>query len=110
MLSQRLNVDRVFHALADPTRRAILEHLTSGPSSVSKLAKPLDITLAAVVQHIQVLEESGLVATEKTGRTRTCRMEAKGFNVVERWVKERRSFWERRIDRLAKLVADTDQE
>jgi DNA-binding transcriptional ArsR family regulator len=67
MLSQRVHVDRVFHALGDPTRRAIIEKLSQGPMSVSRLAKPLDITLAAVVQHLQVLEKSGLVHTEKAG-------------------------------------------
>jgi DNA-binding transcriptional ArsR family regulator len=106
MLSQRVHVDRVFHALGDPTRRAIVEKLSEGPVSVSKLAKPLSITLAAVVQHLQVLEQSGLVHTEKVGRVRTCRIEAKGLSVVERWIADRRSLWERRFDRLGNMLAE----
>ncbi|HXO87325.1 MAG TPA: metalloregulator ArsR/SmtB family transcription factor [Candidatus Acidoferrales bacterium] len=110
MLSQQLAVDRVFHALGDPTRRAIVEKLSAGSVSVSRLAKPLDMTLAAVVQHLQVLEASGLVQTEKVGRVRTCRIEPKGFSVAERWINERRSLWERRFDRLGKLLGESDRE
>jgi DNA-binding transcriptional ArsR family regulator len=106
MPSQQVAVDRVFHALGDPTRRAIVEQLSAGPVSVSRLAKPLEITLAAVVQHLQVLESSGLVQTEKVGRVRTCRIEPKGFSVAERWINDRRSLWERRFDRLGKLLGD----
>lgn len=109
MLSQSASIDRVFHALGDPTRRAILERLSAGPVSVSRLAKPLDITLAAVVQHLQVLEKSGLVHTQKAGRVRTCRMEPKGFSVAERWISDRRSLWERRLDRLGTLLAEADE-
>jgi DNA-binding transcriptional ArsR family regulator len=108
MLTQRVQVDRVFHALGDPTRRAMIEKLSEGPISVSRLAQPLDITLAAVVQHLQVLEKSGLVRTEKVGRIRTCRVEPKGLTVVERWVSDRRSLWETRFDRLGKLLAEPD--
>lgn len=104
MQTQRAQVDRVFHALGDPTRRAMVEKLSHGAVSVSSLAKPLDITLAAVVQHIQVLERSGLIRTTKVGRIRTCRIEPKGFTVVERWIEERRSLWERRLDRLGALL------
>lgn len=104
MPGSKANVDDVFHALGDPTRRAILERLSQGPISVSRLAEPLDITLAAVVQHLQVLEESGLVRTEKTGRIRTCQIEPAGLSVAERWIGERRSIWERRLDRLGKLL------
>lgn len=106
MLTQRAIVDRVFHALGDPTRRAIVEKLSEGAVSVSRLAKPLDITLAAVVQHLQVLEKSGLVRTEKVGRVRTCRMEPGGLKVAERWINDRRSLWERRLDRLGRLLAE----
>jgi DNA-binding transcriptional ArsR family regulator len=106
MPSQQVAVDRVFHALGDPTRRAIVEQLSAGPVSVSRLAKPLRITLAAVVQHLQVLEASGLVETEKVGRVRTCRIEPKGFSVAERWINDRRSLWERRFDRLGKLLGE----
>jgi DNA-binding transcriptional ArsR family regulator len=109
MLSQRVHVDRVFHALGDPTRRAIIEKLSQGPMSVSRLAKPLDITLAAVVQHLQVLEKSGLVHTEKAGRVRVCRMETRGLTVVERWIDDRRSLWERRLDRLGHLLDEPDE-
>jgi DNA-binding transcriptional ArsR family regulator len=108
MLSQQAAVDRVFHALGDPTRRAIVEKLSAGPISVSRLAKPLEITLAAVVQHLQVLEASGLVQTEKSGRVRTCRIEPKGFSVAERWINDRRSLWERRFDHLGKLLAEDE--
>ena len=106
MLTQRIHVDRVFHALGDPTRRAMVEKLSEGPLPASKLAKPLVITLAAVVQHLQILEASGLVRTEKVGRVRTCRIEAKGLSVAERWINERRSEWEKRFDRLGKLLEE----
>jgi DNA-binding transcriptional ArsR family regulator len=98
-------IDRVFHALGDPTRRAMLERLSDGPLSVSKLAEPLDISLTAVGQHLQVLEEVGLVRTEKVGRVRTCSLEPGGFAVLERWIKDRRSTWEQRLDRLGDLLA-----
>jgi DNA-binding transcriptional ArsR family regulator len=101
------DVDRVFHALGDPTRRTIVEKLSEGPLSVSRLAVPLGITLTAVAQHLQVLEESGLVHTEKTGRVRTCRLETAGFLVLEKWIRDRRSLWERRLDRLGDLLADS---
>jgi DNA-binding transcriptional ArsR family regulator len=104
MPSQKINVGRVFHALGDPTRRAILEKLGHGPFSVSRLAEPLGVTLAAVVQHLQVLEESGLVRTEKAGRVRTCRIEPAGFSAAEQWIRDRRTFWERRLDRLGDLL------
>jgi DNA-binding transcriptional ArsR family regulator len=103
------DIDRVFHALGDPTRRAILEKLSQGPVSVSRLAEPLDITLAAVVQHLQVLEESGLIQTEKVGRVRTCRIESAGLSAAEKWISDRRSIWERRFDRLGDLLADPDE-
>jgi DNA-binding transcriptional ArsR family regulator len=108
MLTQRAHVDRVFHALGDPTRRAIVEKLSAGAVSVSSLAKPLDITLAAVVQHVQVLERSGLVRTTKVGRVRTCRIEPKGLTVAERWIEDRRSLWKRRLDRLGALLEDEE--
>ena len=107
MPSLKVKVDRVFHALGDPTRRAIVEKLSKGPLSVSALATPLDITLTAVVQHLQVLEESGLVRTEKIGRVRTCRLETAGFAVLEQWVRDRRSMWERRLDRLGDLLSES---
>jgi DNA-binding transcriptional ArsR family regulator len=104
MPKPKVDIDRVFHALGDPTRRAILDKLVKGPCSVSRLAAPLDITLTAVVQHLQVLEESGLVHTEKLGRVRTCRIETAGFAALEQWIRDRRSMWERRLDRLGDLL------
>jgi DNA-binding transcriptional ArsR family regulator len=104
----KANADCVFHALADPTRRAILEKLCEEPISVSRLAEPLEISLAAVVQHLQILEESGLVHTEKVGRVRTCRIEPEGLSVVEQWIADRRSTWDRRFDRLGDLLAQSD--
>ena len=101
-------LDRMFQALADPTRRAIVERLVRGPSSVSALADPLDMSLPAVMQHLQVLETSGLVHSEKRGRVRTCRVELGGLAKVERWVAERRSTWERRLDRLGELLDGDD--
>jgi DNA-binding transcriptional ArsR family regulator len=110
MLAQKISVDRVFHALGDPTRRAIVEKLSEGPVTVSNLAEPLSITLAAVVQHLQILENSGLVKTEKVGRVRTCRIEAKGLTVAERWINERRSLWEKRLDRLGNFLVDSERQ
>ena len=110
MPSPEIDIDRLFHALGDPTRRAILDRLSEGPLSVSRLATPLDITVTAVAQHLQVLEESGLVHTEKIGRVRTCRIEAAGFSALERWVRDHRSMWERRLDRLDSLLAESDDE
>lgn len=98
-------VDHVFVALGDPTRRALVERLSAGPRSVSDLARPMDITLAAVVQHLQVLEKSGLIRTRKVGRVRTCTLEPKGLKVAMDWIAERRSLWERRLDRLGDILA-----
>ena len=105
MSNQKAKLDRVFHALGDPTRRAIVHKLSQGPMSVSRLAGPLAITLAAVVQHLQILEESGLVHTEKHGRVRTCRIETEGLSAAEQWIGSLRSTWERRLDRLGDLLA-----
>jgi Predicted transcriptional regulators len=99
-------MDHVFHALADPTRRDIVDRLCSRPLSVSELARPLSMSLPAVVQHLQVLEASGLVRSEKVGRVRTCRVEPKALRAAERWINERRSEWERRFDRLGALLAE----
>src|SRR5271166_5602308 len=109
MPGPKVNIDRVFHALGDRTRRAIVEKLSRGPLSVSRLAMPLDVTLAAVVQHLQVLERSGLVHTEKVGRVRTCRIEPSGLSVAEQWIEDRRSLWEKRFDRLGELLAEPDE-
>ena len=108
MKIKKPDIDRVFHALGDPSRRAIMEKLSLGPISVSRLAEPLDITLAAVVQHLQVLEESGLVQTEKVGRVRTCRIEPAGLSAAQKWLGDRRSTWERGLDRLGNLLAEEE--
>jgi DNA-binding transcriptional ArsR family regulator len=99
-----VTIESVFHALGDPTRRAIVERLSAGPLSVSRVAEPLEMTLTAVMQHLQILEESGLVHTEKTGRVRTCRIETQGLAVLEHWIREQRTTWERRLDRLGELL------
>jgi DNA-binding transcriptional ArsR family regulator len=101
-------IDLLFHALGDPTRRAILDHLTGGPMSVSRLADPLDITLTAVAQHLRILEEVGLVHTEKLGRVRTCRIEPAGFRLMEQWIRDHRTAWERKLDRLGAFLAEDE--
>jgi DNA-binding transcriptional ArsR family regulator len=100
-------IDDSLRALAEPSRRAIVEQLSRGPASVSDLAKPFDLTLAAVVQHIQVLEACGLIVSEKVGRVRTCRIEPAGLNNLADWVAERRSLMERRLDRLGAILSET---
>ena len=110
MRKKKPDIDRVFHALGDSSRRAIVERLSQGPMSVSRLAEPLGITLAAVVQHLQVLEDSGLVQTEKSGRVRTCRIEPAGLSVASQWIADRRSTWERALDRLGDLLAEPDED
>jgi DNA-binding transcriptional ArsR family regulator len=107
VVNQTTDLDRTFHALADKSRRAMVERLTLGPASVSELAEPLTISLAAVVQHVQVLESCGLVRTEKIGRTRTCRIERAAISAAEQWITDRRRSWEVRLDRLGDLL---DQE
>ena len=110
MLNQSHNLDRTFHALADPGRRAMLERLTRGPASVSQLAEPLDMTLSAVVQHLAVLEDSGLVKTRKIGRVRTCQVEPAALSLAEQWINERRTMWERRLDRLGDYLKAIENE
>ena len=110
MLKQADRLDRVFQALADPSRRVMVERLTRGPASVSELAKPLDMSLPAVVQHLHVLEASGLVKTEKIGRVRTCSIEPKTLRQAEQWISDRRATWEIRLDRLGDYLADNPDE
>src|SRR5215212_7217346 len=110
MLNQSAALDRMFHALADPTRRAMIERLSRGPASVSELAKPLAMSLPAVVQHLQVLEGSGLVISEKAGRVRTCRLNPVALQTAEQWISERRSGWEKRLDRLGDFLAANPDE
>lgn len=102
-------IDRLFHALADPTRRAMLDLLSRGPVSVTRLAEPLGISLTAVGQHLQILEKSDLVRTEKVGRVRTCRIESAGFSMLEKWIKEHRSHWELSLDRLADFLNEENE-
>jgi DNA-binding transcriptional ArsR family regulator len=109
MRNPEINIDRLFHALGDPTRRAMLDRLSQGPVSVSALAAPLGITLTAVAQHLQILEECGLARTEKLGRVRTCRIESAGFDALEQWIRNHRTVWERRLDRLGALLEEEDQ-
>jgi DNA-binding transcriptional ArsR family regulator len=103
-------LDLMFQALADPTRRSMVERLSRGPASVSELARPLQMSLPAVVQHLQLLEASGIVTTQKIGRVRSCSLDPAALSRVERWVEERRTAWERRLDRLGDYLAATDPE
>lgn len=100
MLNHQRPLDLAFQALADPTRRAMVERLTRGPASVSDLARPLSMSLPAVMQHLAVLESSGLVRSEKVGRVRTCRIEPQALSLAEQWITQRRQEWEQRLDRL----------
>lgn len=109
MAGRKVEIDRLFHALGDRTRREILERVGERPVSVSELAGPLKITLTAVMQHLQVLEEAGLVRTEKLGRVRTCRIETTGLNALEAWIRERRPAWERKLDRLGEMLREEDE-
>jgi DNA-binding transcriptional ArsR family regulator len=107
VLNEVADLDRVYHALADPGRRLMLERLSRGPASVSELGRPLSMSLAAVVQHVQVLEASGLVRSRKTGRTRTCSLNPAALRSAEHWISERRTLVERRLDRLGEYLAET---
>ena len=104
MLNQPGDIDRLLGALADPTRRWIVERLGNGPASVTSLAAPLPMSLPAVVQHLQVLERSGLVVSSKVGRVRTCRLDTDRLATVETWIADRRQAWERRLDRLGEVL------
>jgi DNA-binding transcriptional ArsR family regulator len=108
MPDPKVNIDRLFHAVGDPTRRAMLDRLSQGPVSVSALAGPLGITLTAVAQHLQILEECGLARTEKLGRVRTCRIESAGFDALEQWIRNHRTVWERRLDRLGAFLEEDE--
>lgn len=107
MLNQKSTLDLVFGALSDPARRSMVERLTRGPASISELAEPLAMSLSAVIQHIAVLETSGLVHSKKTGRTRTCRIERAALRSAEKWLVARRGMWERRLDGLADYLKET---
>jgi len=105
MLNQSTELDHLFQALADPARRAIMERLSRGPAAVSELARPLPMSLPAVMQHLGVLEAAGLVRSEKVGRVRTCVIEPRALTQVEQWINARRIEWEARLDRLGAYLA-----
>ncbi|MBB3147780.1 MULTISPECIES: ArsR/SmtB family transcription factor [Phyllobacterium] len=109
MLNQQAPLDLMFQALADPSRRIMVERLSRGPASVSELAKPFAMSLPAVVQHLQVLEASGLIRSEKIGRVRTCHIEWAALQTAEEWMLERRKTWEHRLDRLGDFLADQEK-
>ena len=110
MLNYETPLDRAFQALADPTRRSMVERLTQGPASVSELKRPLIMSLPAVMQHLAVLEISGLVVSQKSGRVRTCRINPPALAEAEQWIAERRLEWERRLDRLGEYLKSLNSE
>jgi DNA-binding transcriptional ArsR family regulator len=98
------SLDVAFHALADPTRRAVVSRLTKGPAPVKELAKPFDMGLPSFMKHLRVLEEGGLISSQKVGRVRTCRVKTERLAAVESWLSEQRALWQGRTDRLADYV------
>ncbi|WP_306251108.1 helix-turn-helix transcriptional regulator [Parvularcula sp. IMCC14364] len=102
------NLDTVFHALADPTRRAVLQQLGRRELAVSDLAKPFDMALPSFMKHIKVLETSGLISSQKTGRVRTCKIEQQSLNAAQGWLEEQRMLWEGRTDRLAEYAENLE--
>ncbi|HLY54511.1 MAG TPA: metalloregulator ArsR/SmtB family transcription factor [Stellaceae bacterium] len=110
MLNQSPELDRLFQALADPARRAIVERLSRGPAPVSELARPLPMSLPAAMQHLSVLEAAGLVRSEKIGRVRTCAIEPQALSQAEQWINARRIEWERRLDRLGDYLKTMEGE
>jgi DNA-binding transcriptional ArsR family regulator len=109
VLNQRQRLDQAFQALADSTRRDLIERLVRGPAAVSELAKPFAMSLSAVMQHLQVLEACGLVRSEKVGRVRTVHVEPAVLRQVEDWIVGRRTTWEQRLDRLDDYLTEPDQ-
>ena len=110
MVNYPASLDLVFQALSDPTRRGMVERLSRGPASVGELARPLAMSLPAVLQHLHILEASGLVRSVKVGRVRTCRIESQALSAAEQWIAERRSTWEHRLDRLGACLAEHPEE
>ncbi len=110
MFRQDAILDLAFQALADPSRRAMVDRLVRGPATVSELAQPLAMSLPGVMQHLKLLEEAGLVVSEKVGRVRTCRIEPKALTQAEHWIAERRALWERRLDRLGQFLDETEND
>ena len=110
MLNQTDELDRLFHALADPARRAMMERLSRGPAPVSALARPLPMSLPAAMQHLGVLEAAGLVRSEKIGRVLTCTLDTTSLSQAERWINERRIEWDHRLDRLGDYLKTLETE
>ena len=110
MLNQSSGLDRLFHALADPARRAMVERLSRGPAPVSELARPLPMSLPAAMQHLSVLEAAGLVRSQKVGRVRTCAVEPLALSQAERWIKARQIEWEHRLDKLGEYLKSLESE
>jgi DNA-binding transcriptional ArsR family regulator len=106
MPNQLPSLDRVFQALSDPTRRAIVYRLSRGPASVSEIAKPFTMAMPSLLQHLQVLEESRLIRTEKVGRVRTCKVDPSALNIAEAWIGEQRAIWNARLDRMETYVTN----
>ena len=100
----------MFGALADPSRRMMVERLSRGPASVSQLAEPLAMSLPAVVQHLAVLEGAGLIRTQKIGRVRSCTLDASAMSQAEHWINDRRTEWQRRLDRLGDFLDETQDQ
>ncbi len=109
MPNQIETLDNVFHALADPTRRAVLHQLSGGEASISELAEPHDMALPSFLQHIQVLEDSGLIRSKKIGRVRTCRMEPKQLSKAEQWISRQQAIWEARLDRMEAYLDELER-
>jgi DNA-binding transcriptional ArsR family regulator len=109
MLNHQDHLTSIFHALADPTRRAIVERLSAGPASIGELAEPMPMSLAAVVQHVQLLEQARLITSQKQGRVRTCKIDAATLETLEDWLGQRRRQWERLFDRLAQVLDEQEQ-
>ncbi len=109
MLNHQTHLTSIFHALADPTRRAIVERLSLGPASIGELAEPMPMSLAAVVQHVQLLEQAQLITSQKHGRVRTCKIEVATLDMLENWLGQRRRQWEHMFDRLAEVLDDHEQ-
>ena len=104
------SLDKTFAALADPNRRAMVERLVQGPATGSELARPLPMSLPAAMLHLRVLEECGLVTSQKSGRVRTCRIDPARLSLAEQWVSERRKTWEARLDRLGAFLNEPEEE
>lgn len=109
-MAQYQQLNGVFQALADPTRRAVLGRLGQGPASITELAEPFDMALPSFMKHIRLLEDSGWIRTEKAGRVRTCAIEKRQFDVAESWLSEQRAIWESRTDRLEAFVTAPKKE